>query len=128
MTTAELPAAFRRIVMELAREPGHPHGDSEERYVLVAPLGDDGRIDPASLADHPAGGRVVRDLDGVRSIGQLVHGPGGRWWFRYEGAAGDPEDELVFRLANEHLQPGEYVSIVRDDGAHPFRVTQVSQV
>ena len=127
MTTVELPAAFRRIVMELAREPGHPQGDAEERYVLVAPLSEDGRIDPAGLKDHPIGGRVVRDLEGVRSIGQLIHGPGGRWWFRYDGA-GDPEDELVFRLADEQLQPGKYVSIVREDGPHPFRVTQVSQV
>lgn len=123
--TRELPAAFRRIVMELAREPGHPHGDASDRYTLVAPLGEDARIDPTRLKDHAVGGRVVRDLDG--SVGQLVHGPGGRWWFHYEGAEG-PEDELVFRLAEERLVTGEYVSVVRDGETHPFRVTQVSEV
>lgn len=127
MTSSELPAAFRRIVMELAREAGRPQGDSQHRYVLVAPLGADGRIDPHGLKQHQSGGRVVRDLDGVRRVGQLVHGPGGRWWVHYEGADA-PEDELVFRLAEEHLQVGEYVSIMREDGEHPFRVVEVSPV
>ena len=33
-----LPAQFRQIRIELAREPGHPEGDAAVAYVIVAPL------------------------------------------------------------------------------------------
>ena len=33
-----LPSCFRKIRLELAREPGHPDGEWNVAYVLVAPL------------------------------------------------------------------------------------------
>jgi hypothetical protein len=41
-----LPAQFRQIRIELAREPGHPEGDAGVAYVIIAPLDADDRIDP----------------------------------------------------------------------------------
>src|SRR5262245_21897839 len=35
---SDLPAEFRHIRLELAREPGHPQGSSNTGYDLVAPL------------------------------------------------------------------------------------------
>ena len=37
-TAADFPREFRRILLELAREPGHPAGDHGYGYVFVAPL------------------------------------------------------------------------------------------
>ena len=35
---ASLPAQFRQFRLALAREPGHPEGDAEVAYIIVAPL------------------------------------------------------------------------------------------
>ena len=125
-TLTRLPKAFRRINLELAREPGHPAGDRDESYVLIAPLDAEGRIDGEVWRDNREACRVVREHDGVTAIGHLVHGPGGVWNLTYD-VSGKAEDERVFHLAEERLRPGEYVSIVRKDGQHPFRVTAVAE-
>ena len=33
-----------------------------------------------------------------------------------------PEDEAGFRFSDERFAPGEYVSVIRDGKAHPYRV------
>lgn len=119
--------SLSRIVLELAREPGHPLGDAAEGYTLVAPLQADGRLDGAAWRDQRDRCRFVRDHAGERASGHLVHGPGGSWRLVYDA----PEaggDEIGFRLADERIQAGEYLSIVRPDGEHPFRVTLVQRV
>jgi len=125
MTPDQFSPAFRRIHMELAREPGHPEGDPSDSYVLVAPLLEDGRIDAASWKEHRTACRVVHRHGGDTDIGHLVHGPGGQWRIHYD-IAGDAEDEVGYRLASEKLVAGEYVSIIRDNDAHPYRVTAVT--
>ena len=35
---ASLPPQFRQFRLALAREPGHPEGDAEVAYIIVAPL------------------------------------------------------------------------------------------
>jgi len=40
-----LPAQFRQVRIELAREPGHPEGDASVAYFIIAPLNADDRID-----------------------------------------------------------------------------------
>lgn len=122
-----LPNAFRRIEMELAREPGHPAGDASERYILIAPLNADGRIDAELWKQNREACRVVREHEGDTAVGHLTRGPGGMWRFEYD-VSGDAESERAFHLKDEQMQAGEYISIVREDGAHPFRVTAVAQV
>ena len=57
---ASLPAQFRQIRIALAREPGHPDGDAEIAYILVAPLDVEDRIDPKLWKAHRDACRVVR--------------------------------------------------------------------
>src|SRR5438876_6295041 len=55
-----LPAQFRQIRIELARELGHPEGDSGVAYVMIAPLDADDRIDPPLLREHREARRTAR--------------------------------------------------------------------
>lgn len=126
-TTTALPAAFRRVTLELAREPGHPQGDGSDRYVLVAPLQADGRLDPVLAKEHRESCRFAHQAPGVTRRGALVHGPGGRWQLHYDTGP-DAADEIAFRLDEEQLRAGEYVSVMRKDGDHPYRVTAVGPV
>jgi len=123
----KLPTTFRRIELELAREPDHPVGDPTERYTLIAPLDAEGRIDSDLWGEHREACRVVRTHEGEVSAGHIVHGPGGIWRFEFD-ISGSAPVERAFRLSDERLQPGEYVSIIREDGEHPYCVMSVSGV
>lgn len=127
MSLNKLPPSFRRIELQLAREPGHPAGDAEERYVLIAPLDDAGRIDPEAWRAHRQACRVVREHDGETAVGHLVHGPGGSWRIEYD-VSGGAEAERGYKLDSEQLQTGECVSLLRRDGPHTYRVTSVTPV
>lgn len=121
----KLLEGFRRVILELAREPGRPLGDASERYTLIAPLGADDRIDTELWRANRSACRVVREHEGETTVGQIVRTRDGSWRFEYEGDEA-AEDESVFRLADEQLRAGEYVSMVRDDGAHPYRISAVT--
>jgi hypothetical protein len=69
-----LPTQFREIRIELAREPGHPEGDADVAYVIVAPLDADDRIDPALWREHREACRIARLRPGQQDDhGHLVH-------------------------------------------------------
>ncbi len=78
---ASLPAQFRRIRIELAREPGHPEGDGGFAYIIVAPLDTDDRIDPTLWREHreDAGSRDCGRTNGTTTvisfIGRAAAGP-----------------------------------------------------
>ena len=125
MDTKKLPASFRHIRLELAREPGHPGGDGTHGYDLVAPLTADGHLDAEAWKPHRAGCRVRRfrpnDDD---AVGHLARRAGGQWFIDYE--EGEDDDEAGFRFGEERFVTGEYVSIREDDGKfHTFRVVAV---
>jgi hypothetical protein len=124
---SDLPANFRRIDLALAREPEHPTGDPSDRYVLIAPLTADHRLDSETWRDHRQVCRVVRHQAGETAIGRLIHGPGGQWRFHYD-ITGEVADETGYRLGEERFIPGEYVSIVRDNESHPYQVAAVGQL
>lgn len=120
-----LPREFRKVRLELAREPGRPAGDARYGYDLLIPLDGDGRIDGAAW-------RANRDLTRIRrfrsdeadQIGKLGRRPGGAWYFDYH--EGDADDEAGFRFGDEAFVPGEYVSLRERDGEfHTFRVVSV---
>ncbi|MCW5696711.1 MAG: hypothetical protein KIS96_08255 [Bauldia sp.] len=120
-----IPNSFRKIRLELAREPGHPEGEAGHGYDLLAPLDAEGRLDPAEWRAHRGECRVRRFRTGeADQIGTLSRRPGGSWFFDYE--EGDEDDESGFRLGDERFVPGEYVSLRERDGKmHTFRVILV---
>lgn len=122
-----LPAEFRLIRLRLAREPGHPAGDTLHGYDLVAPLDAEGRLLPDVWKKHRDACRVRKLHPRGDEIGVLARRPGGSWYFDYDNAD-DTEDETGFRFGEEHFRIGEYISIREDDGVmHTFQVTAVER-
>jgi hypothetical protein len=123
-----LPAQFRQIRIELAREPGHPEGDTDVAYVIVAPLDSNDRIDSTLWREHREACRIVRLRPGQEErSGDLVHRQGGGWAFHYSATAKMP-DEVGFHFANEPFTPGEYVSINESGKMHTYRVVSVNRL
>ncbi len=120
-----LPPSFRKIRLELAREPAHPAGEATHGYDVLAPLAAAGRIDPVAWKANRAACRVRRFRRGEEDrIGRLGRKPGGSWFFDYE--EGDRDDEPGFRFGDERFVVGEYVSLREQDGKmHTFRVVSV---
>jgi len=125
---ASLPAQFRQIRIELAREPTHPEGEADVAYVIVAPLGSDDRIDPRLWRAHREACRVARLRPHEQDAhGHLVSRQGGGWAFHYDAGANMP-DEVGFHLADERFIPGEYVSINEGGKMHTYRVSAVGHL
>jgi hypothetical protein len=120
-----LPPQFRQVRIELAREPGHPDGDTGVAYVITAPFGAYDRIDPMLWRKHREACRVTRFRpDKQGDHGHLVHRQGGGWAFHYA----DMPDEVGFHFANERFVNGEYVSISEGGKMHTYRVVSVSHL
>jgi hypothetical protein len=125
---ASLPAQFRRIRIELAREPGHPEGDAGVAYILVAPLDANDRIDAKLWRDHRDACRIARLRPGEGDRhGHLVHRQGGGWAFHYETDENLP-DEVGFHFTDERFVSGEYVSVNQAGKMHTYRVASVSRL
>jgi hypothetical protein len=123
-----LPAQFRQIRLELAREPGHPEGDAAVGYVIVAPLDANDRIDARLWRAHREACRIARlRPEQDDALGHLVHRPGGGWAFHYD-ASTDVPDEIGVHLADERFVLGEYVSIKEAGKTHTYRVVVVSHL
>jgi hypothetical protein len=125
--TSGLPRAFRRIRLELAREPGHPSGSRRHGYVFVAPLDDSARIDPRLWQEHQDECRVVRFRPNDEDIGHLVREAGGAWAFRCDADGGE-NDKTDFRFGDEHFVIGKYVAISGDKETHSFMVSSVEHL
>lgn len=119
-----LPAQFRQIRIELAREPGHPEGDAGLAYVIVAPLDANDRIDPKLWRAHREACRITRlQPDRDDQHGQLVH-TGEGWIFSYP----EVPDAVGYHFADERFVFGEYVSINEDGKMHTYRVVSVTHL
>jgi hypothetical protein len=124
--TKDLPASFRRIRLELAREPAHPDGDARIAYVLLAPLTADGRLDAdvaREFREHCVVVRLRPDQD--KEEGYLRRRPGGSWAFHYDLPDGDEDDDPGYRLGDHRFVADEYVTIQEDEGDHTYRVVSV---
>ncbi len=125
---SSLPAQFRHIRLELAREPGHPEGDAAVGYVIVAPLDNNDRIDARLWRAHREACRIARLRPNEDdALGHLVHRQGGGWAFHYDTDT-DVPDEVGVHLADERFVPGEYVSIKEAGKTHTYRVMMVSHL
>lgn len=117
---------LQQVIMELAREPGHPHGDREHSYRLHLPLDEHGRIDEKFYEQVSNACTVKRVRPGEEPRhGRLRRGPSGQWTFDYDNRQ-EFDDEEGFRLGDERFVPGEYVSVREDDGVmHTFQIISV---
>jgi hypothetical protein len=133
---SEVPMSqpLKRIRLNLARSKEFPSGSTQHGYEFVAPLDQEGHIDPAQWRKYRDQCHVRRFWSGSNDeMGRLVHKPGGAehasWAFHYNPAE-DEDDETGYRLGAHVFAPGEYVSI-RDhdnDELHTFRVASVEPV
>lgn len=123
---ASLPAQFRQIRIELAREPGHPEGDAGVAYVIIAPLDADDKIDPTLWRTHREACRITRLRPNEEDEhGHLVHRQGGGWILHYESSK---PDATGFHFKDERFVLGEYVSISDAGKMHTYRVASVSHL
>jgi hypothetical protein len=122
-----LPEQFRRIRLELAREPGHPEGSRATGYDLVAPLGAEARISVELWRQYREQCRVRRFREGEDDLpGRLARRPGGDWYFDYDVGRSD-DDEAGHRLGDERFVKGEYISIRDEHGhMHTYQVVSVA--
>ncbi|MGX5829844.1 hypothetical protein [Mesorhizobium sp. 43Arga] len=116
---------FRNIRLLLARETGHPGGEREEGYDVLAPLTDEGRLDAELWKSHRALPCPPFRAGEDDLIGRLRRKPGGQWFFDY--AEGERDDEVGFQLGDERFVTGEYVSIKRNGAVHTYQVARVEQ-
>src|SRR6185312_5137825 len=104
----EIPDHFQVVHLDLARETGHPTASANDRYTLLLPLGEDGRILEAQARRHPDYCRVSRmDPEGGIVRGLMRPGPDRNWRFDFGEA-----EESGFRFAEQCFSPGEYVAVV----------------
>lgn len=124
---SSLPRQFRRFRLALARESGHPDGDADVAYIIVAPLDSEDRIDGKLWREHREACRVVRQRPDERDKhGHLIHGPGGGWAFHYDDGEASVPDDVGYHFADERFVVGEYVSLNESGQMHTYRVTAVS--
>ena len=118
---------LRRIRLELARSAEHPEGSARHGYAFVAPLTDDGLLDPEGWKESRADCTVRRFWPGEDDEhGHLVHHRGHTWAFRYAGTD-ERDEEPIFAFDRHRFVAGEYVSITEHDGVQrTFRVAEVA--
>jgi hypothetical protein len=123
-----MPAQFRQIHIELAREPGHPEGDASIAFAIIAPLDADDRIEPVLWREHREACRIARLRPNQQDDhGHLVHRQGGSWAFHCDVGADTP-DEVGFHFADQRFVPGEYVTINEGGKPHTYRVVSVNRL
>ena len=91
---------LKHIRMELARDHDFPRGSRDHGYLLVAPLDNMDRIDPAEWKANRDKCRVTRFWGSdEHEIGHLIRKPGGAWAFHYD-IHGNEDDDETDRLIN----------------------------
>jgi hypothetical protein len=125
---SSLPHGFRKLRLELAREPGHPEGDSKIAYMLIAPLDGASHIDLETWKHYREASRVIRQRPGEPDqAGHLIRTSNGAWAFHYD-AHGSKADETGYRFADEKFVLGEYVSVVEGGKPHAYKVVSVERL
>lgn len=121
---------LRRVRLELARDPDFPAGSRERGYDFIAPLDEKGSIVHDAWEALKDRCRVRRFWPGqADEVGHIVHRRGGEWTFHYDIHGNAAHDEAGFRFSQHALIPGEYVSILEQDGVlRTFFVASVREI
>nr|WP_321458251.1 hypothetical protein [uncultured Cohaesibacter sp.] len=107
---------MKKIRLNLARNADYPNGSTQHGYEFVAPLDEEGFIDPVEWKSHREQCLVRRFWpDENDEHGHLIHRPGGSWAFCYD-VEGDEDVEAGYRFGHHAFIPGEYVSIKDENG------------
>jgi len=126
--SASLPSQFRQIHLELAGGHGHPEDNIGVAYTIIAPLDENGWIDPMLWRAFRDACQVARLRPGEDNfLGHLVYHLSGGWAFHYDWNPSMP-DEIGFQFADERFVEGEYVSINENGKMHTYRVVSVSRL
>ena len=126
--SASLPSQFRQIHLELARECGNSEPDMDAAYTIIAPLDENGRIDPMLWRAFRDACRVARFRLGEDNfLGHLDYHLSGGWAFHYDRNTSIP-NEIELSFANQRFVEGEYVSINENGNMHTYRVVSVSHL
>jgi len=130
MPKRKVEQLLRRVRLELARDHDFPNGSRERGYDFIAPIDNDGHIEPNAWKELRQRCRVRRFwADEQEEVGHIVHKPGGAWAFHYDIRGDAMHDERGFHFENHVLKPGEYVSIKEQDGTlRTFRVASVREL
>ena len=120
---------MKKVRLNLARTPEYPMGSAQHGYEFVAPLNDDGHINPGVWKQRRHECRVRRFWQGEGDEhGHLLRRRGGSWAFTYD-IDGEDDDEAGYRFGEHPFKPGEYVSIKDEDGElYTFQVVTVDPV
>jgi hypothetical protein len=126
--TIKMP--LRKIRLELARGPEFPLGSNAHGYEFVAPVGEDGHLDPKEWKQHRAECRARRFWGDEDETGHLVRKPGGHWAFHYDIHGDVDDDEAGYRFGDHRFIAGEYVSIREhdDDRLRTFRIVRIEEL
>ena len=118
---------LKTIRLELARTAEYPIGNPAHGYEFIAPLGDDGHIDPEQWRKQRAACTVHRFAPRQDDEhGHLVQTQGRRWAFHYDDEREPADDEAGYRFDSHVFREGEYVSVTEHDGeTRPFKVVSV---
>jgi len=118
-----------RIRLELARDRGFPEGSRRHGYEFVAPVDNDGHIDPDAWKENRQRCRVHRFWGDEKEVGHVVRKPGGAWAFHYDVLGDANDDETGYRFGDRTFRLGDYVTIKEhDDTLRTFRVVAVDDV
>jgi hypothetical protein len=117
--------AFRKVRLELARTAEFPEGSNRRGYEFTAPLNDEGHLDVEEWKRHKNRCSVRRFWEGEDDEqGILIRTRHNTWAFSY--AAGEDDDEPMYRIDAHTFRVGDYVSITEHDGVtRPFKVVLV---
>lgn len=121
---------MKKIRLEMARNTDFPNGSPKHGYDIIAPLDDTDHLDHKAWRKLRDKCRVVRFWGSDEHVvGHLLHTQGGTWVFRYDLSGDDIADEWGYRLNTERFIPGEYISIIEEDGDEMiYQVVSVQDV
>lgn len=116
------------VRLNLAREPEHPDGSSDNGYAFTAPLDPGGRLDAGLWTRRRDERRVTRfSPDGPSAFGLLAHRRGGAggatWGFEFDTPA--EEVDPGFGLDLHRFRSGDYVTVSHLGKDHTYRVDAV---
>ena len=117
--------SWKSIRLELAQSRDFPNGSAIRAYLLRLPLGEDGLIDGALLAERPGQATVRRFWPNEPDLSGTIVPIEGGWAFAYESS----EAAALVRHAPHPIRLGEAIILTEPDGRRlPFRVASVGSL
>lgn len=113
------------IRLELGRLAGAPQGDPRHAYEMVAPLDEQGHLDPAEWRAEKHRCAVRRFRPGQAECRGSLRHCGRGWLFDYIPGRSD-DNEILFRADKHLIEKGLYISVTEEDGVQrPFKIVDV---